>query len=103
MGFHDMIFFFLFEFNFFHVDFGILDFLAPLGSKLQALRVLLFTLFWAKKCWEGFIFPELQVVGAYKKKLLLLCLLECINALRKCNPSTYLIGSSSFCGLNWLV
>lgn len=68
MGFHDMIFFFLLEFNFFHVDFGILDFLAPLGSKLQALRVLLFTLFWAKKCWEGFIFPELQVVGAYKKK-----------------------------------
>lgn len=30
-------FFFLLEFNFFHVDFRILDFLAPLGSKLQAL------------------------------------------------------------------
>lgn len=56
-----------------------------------------------KKYWEGLIFPELQVVDTYKKKeTLLLCLLACINSLRKCNPSTYLIGSSYFCGLRFL-
>lgn len=42
-------------------------FLAWLDSKLNALSFIFHFLFWAKKYWEGLIFPELEVVDTYRK------------------------------------